>query len=50
VSRYLCPVALPDGHDADSVEEALFGAVKDLPAHLRKSLTWDQEAYSALIL
>jgi IS30 family transposase len=42
VSRYLCPVALPDGHDADSVEEALFGAVKDLPAHLRKSLTWDQ--------
>jgi IS30 family transposase len=42
VSRYLCPVALPDGHDADSVKDALFGAVKDLPAHLRKSLTWDQ--------
>ncbi len=42
VSRYFCPVALPGGHDANSVEEALFGAVKDLPAHLRKSLTWDQ--------
>jgi IS30 family transposase len=42
VSRYLCPVALPDGHDADSVRNALFDAVRDLPAHLRKSLTWDQ--------
>jgi len=42
VSRYLCPVALPHGHDADSVKNALFGAVKDLPAHLRRSLTWDQ--------
>jgi transposase, IS30 family len=42
VSRFLCPVALPDGHDADSVKDALFDAVKDLPAHLRKSLTWDQ--------
>jgi len=41
-SRYLCPVVLPDGHDADSVKDALFDAVKDLPAHLRKSLTWDQ--------
>jgi IS30 family transposase len=42
VSRFLCPVALPHGHDADSVQDALFDAVKDLPAHLRKSLTWDQ--------
>src|SRR5713101_1652134 len=42
VSRYLCPVALPHGHDADSVKDALFDTVKDLPAHLRKSLTWDQ--------
>ena len=24
VSRYPCPVALPDGHDADSVKNALF--------------------------
>jgi transposase, IS30 family len=42
VSRFMCPVALPGGHDADSVKDALFDAVKDLPAHLRKSLTWDQ--------
>jgi len=42
VSRFLCPVALPHGHDAGSVQDALFDAVKDLPAHLRRSLTWDQ--------
>lgn len=29
------------GHDADSVKDALFNVVKDLPAHLSKSLTWD---------
>lgn len=54
VSRYLCPVALPHGHDAGSVKDALFDAVKDLPAHLRKSLTWDQgtemAAHAALTL
>jgi len=42
VSRYLCPVALPAGHGAASVKEALFDAVHGLPAHLRRSLTWDQ--------
>lgn len=42
VSRFLCPVALPDGHDADATKTALFAAVKDLPDHLRRSLTWDQ--------
>jgi IS30 family transposase len=42
LSRFFIPVALEDGHDAESVKTALFGAVKDLPAHLRKSLTWDQ--------
>jgi IS30 family transposase len=42
VSRFLIPVALPDGHDAASVRCAVFDAVKDLPAHLRASLTWDQ--------
>ena len=42
-SQYLCPVSLPHGHDADSAKDALFGAVKDLPAYLRRSMTWDQE-------
>ncbi len=42
VSRYLCPVALPAGHAAASVKDALSGAVHGLPAHLRRSLTWDQ--------
>jgi len=41
-SRFFIPVPLEDGHDAESVKTALFGAVKDLPDHLRKSLTWDQ--------
>jgi transposase, IS30 family len=42
VSRFLVPVALEESHDAETVKTALFGAVNDLPAHLRKSLTWDQ--------
>jgi IS30 family transposase len=42
VSRFLIPVALSDGHDAGSVRSAVFDAVKDLPVHLRASLTWDQ--------
>ena len=33
---------MPHGYDADSVKDALFSTDKDLPAHLRKSLTWDQ--------
>ena len=42
VSRYLCPVALPAGHAAAPVKDALFDAAHGLPAHLRRSLTWDQ--------
>jgi len=42
VSRFLIPVPLAGGHDADTVKDALFGAVKDLPGWMRKSLTWDQ--------
>ena len=40
VSRFLCPVALPDGHDADSVKDALFDAVKDL---LEKGIALESE-------
>jgi IS30 family transposase len=46
-SRFLCPVPLPGGHDSESVKSALSDAVKDLPAHLRKSLTWDQGTETA---
>ena len=42
-TRYLMVVGLPNGnHKADAVADALATAVADLPAHLAKSLTWDQ--------
>jgi IS30 family transposase len=42
-TRYLLLVALPGGnHKADTVADALAAAVAHLPAHLAKSLTWDQ--------
>ena len=42
-TRFLMLVGLPAGdHKADAVAEALATAVRDLPAHLARSLTWDQ--------
>jgi IS30 family transposase len=41
-SRYLMLVALPDGHRADLVADALADRVTRLPEELRRSLTWDQ--------
>jgi IS30 family transposase len=41
-SRYLHLVALPHGHDAEAVREALIGALACLPAAARQTLTWDQ--------
>ena len=42
-TRYLLLVGLPAGnHKADAVADALAVAVQHLPAHLAKSLTWDQ--------
>jgi IS30 family transposase len=41
-SRFFIPVPIDGTHDADTVKIALFDAVKDLPGHLRRSLTWDQ--------
>jgi transposase, IS30 family len=35
-------VALPRGHGAEAVADALSQAVTTLPAQLRRSLTWDQ--------
>ena len=41
-SRYVVLVALPYGYKAEQVRPALTAAVGQLPAHLKRSLTWDQ--------
>ena len=41
-TRYLMLAALPGGRTAPEVRDALVTAVTRLPAHLRRSLTWDQ--------
>ncbi|WP_171904094.1 IS30 family transposase [Streptomyces abyssalis] len=41
-TRYVLLVHLPAGHSAGNTRDALAETVKDLPPHLRKSLTWDQ--------
>jgi IS30 family transposase len=41
-SRFVMLVALPRGHGAEAVTDALSQAVTTLPAQLRRSLTWDQ--------
>jgi IS30 family transposase len=41
-TRFLMLVALPHGHKAEAVADALAEAVKDLPTQLGRSLTWDQ--------
>ncbi len=41
-SRYVMLFALPDGHSAEAVRNALAQTVQKLPVHLWESLTWDQ--------
>jgi transposase, IS30 family len=41
-TRYTVLVALPRGHAAPYVADALIGAFTALPATLRRTLTWDQ--------
>ncbi|HEX2574920.1 MAG TPA: IS30 family transposase, partial [Aquihabitans sp.] len=41
-SRYLIVVPLPNGRSADIVAPAIAETIKELPAHLARSLTWDQ--------
>ncbi len=43
-TRYTMLLHLPNGHDAESVRDALIATMTTLPAHLRGSLTWDQGA------
>ena len=47
-SRFVMLVALPRGHGAEAVADALSQAVTTLPAQLRRSLTWDQGKEMAL--
>ncbi|MGJ7442980.1 IS30 family transposase [Aquipuribacter sp. MA13-6] len=41
-TRFTMLVHLPNGHGALAVRDGLLAAIKTLPAHLRKTLTWDQ--------
>jgi IS30 family transposase len=41
-SRFVMLVALPNGHAADVVADALATKIVELPEQLRRSLTWDQ--------
>jgi IS30 family transposase len=41
-TRYVMLVHLPGRHDAATVRDALIDTVRTLPAHLKRSLTWDQ--------
>ena len=41
-SRFVLLVALPDGHSAPAVREAIAAKIVALPADLRRSLTWDR--------
>jgi transposase, IS30 family len=41
-TRFVMLVHLPAGRTAEAVRDALIDTVADLPAHLKRSLTWDQ--------
>ena len=41
-TRYVMLVALPDGHKAEQVADALAAIIQTLPRQLARSLTWDQ--------
>ncbi len=41
-SRFVMLIGLPNGHTADVVADALAAKVVELPAQLRRSITWDQ--------
>ena len=41
-TRYTILLALPDGHDAEHVQQAIIAKMKTLPKPLLSTLTWDQ--------
>jgi IS30 family transposase len=42
VSNLTLLIPLPDGHDAEHVAQGVSSVFSQLPAHLRRTLTWDQ--------
>jgi hypothetical protein len=42
-TRFVMLVALPNGHKADLVADALAAKISTLPAALTRTLTWDQD-------
>jgi transposase, IS30 family len=47
-SRYVILLHLPGRHTAEAVRDAVIDAMAALPAHMRRSLTWDQGSEMAL--
>jgi transposase, IS30 family len=47
-SRYTILLYLPGRHTAEAVRDAVIAALKGLPRHLRRSLTWDQGSEMAM--
>ena len=41
-TRFTILLHLPDDHTADSVATAMIEAMNELPAHLRRTVTWDR--------
>lgn len=47
-TRFTILLHLPDGHDAEHVQQAVIDKMRHLPGLLRNSLTWDQGSELAL--
>lgn len=41
-TRFTILLHLPDRHDSETVATAMIEAMRDLPTHLRQSITWDR--------
>ena len=41
-TRFTILLHLPDRHDSQTVAAAMIAAMRDLPTHLRQSITWDR--------
>jgi transposase, IS30 family len=41
-TRFVMLLHLPNGHGAEAVRDAMLAKIRELPAHLWRTLTWDQ--------